>query len=282
MGTSAPQARVLGYSEQPALYNAANFQFLAYNDVYGVPANTTTTGTRLSLFMCPSNTPPGWLMNGMAPLGTMVAPGTTYFASVGSSMEWNGQMSAGPPNGPFATTLALGIRDITDGTSNTVAFGEWKTGSGTTAIFLIPSDITFVGVLPTMVSRNTPLTSMPAGSGPFYTMSGSWVAQCAAAQTTKRLPKTPTLGQSWAFGVFGYTMGTILLPPNSRISNCGTNPGGALDGAGMMNLASYHPGGANIGMCDGSVRFLKDSVSIQAIWKLGSIAQGEVMSADEY
>ena len=35
-------------------------------------------------------------------------------------------------------------------------------------------------------------------------------------------------------------------------------------------------------MCDGSVKFLKDSVNLSVIWSLGSIAQGEVISADAY
>jgi hypothetical protein len=35
-------------------------------------------------------------------------------------------------------------------------------------------------------------------------------------------------------------------------------------------------------MCDGSVRFLKDSISYQTLWALGSIAQGEIISSDSY
>ena len=35
-------------------------------------------------------------------------------------------------------------------------------------------------------------------------------------------------------------------------------------------------------MCDGSVRFLKNSVSNTTIWAIGSRTQGEVISADSY
>jgi hypothetical protein len=35
-------------------------------------------------------------------------------------------------------------------------------------------------------------------------------------------------------------------------------------------------------MGDGSVKFLKNSVSKQIVWTLGSIAYGEVISADAY
>jgi hypothetical protein len=35
-------------------------------------------------------------------------------------------------------------------------------------------------------------------------------------------------------------------------------------------------------MCDGSVRFLKNSVASQLVWSLGTRAQGEIISADAY
>jgi hypothetical protein len=35
-------------------------------------------------------------------------------------------------------------------------------------------------------------------------------------------------------------------------------------------------------MCDGSVRFLKNSTNPMTIWALGSRSQGEVISADAY
>jgi prepilin-type processing-associated H-X9-DG protein len=45
---------------------------------------------------------------------------------------------------------------------------------------------------------------------------------------------------------------------------------------------SRHPGGVNTLMGDGSVRFIKDSIN-GASWRaLGSIAGGEVISADSY
>jgi prepilin-type processing-associated H-X9-DG protein len=47
-------------------------------------------------------------------------------------------------------------------------------------------------------------------------------------------------------------------------------------------MSSYHPGGANVTMCDGSVHFLKASTSWPVVWSLGSRAQGEIISADSY
>ena len=50
----------------------------------------------------------------------------------------------------------------------------------------------------------------------------------------------------------------------------------------MIGLSSFHPGGANILMTDGSVHFLKDSINPVVILQLGSRAQGEIISTDSY
>ena len=71
------------------------------------------------------------------------------------------------------------------------------------------------------------------------------------------------------------------MPPNSKYPGCiAAGPGGPPNPA-AFEPSSYHPGGANFLMCDGSVRFAEGSLSIQTLWKLGSRAQGEIISADE-
>jgi prepilin-type processing-associated H-X9-DG protein len=91
------------------------------------------------------------------------------------------------------------------------------------------------------------------------------------------------LGREWAQGMLGHTLGTTLLPPNSSYYNCNMESwGGDFDAPGMYNLSSYHPGGANIAFADGSVRFVKSSMSWPTIWALGSRAGGEVISSDSY
>src|SRR5262249_33083100 len=105
------QARMLSFTEQAPLYNAANFALNVDQDGYDVWANISVIRTRLAMYLCPSAFAPAWNMTGTQPLQSNVAPGCNYFASTGSSLEWANASSAqypgvantvgGPPNGPF-------------------------------------------------------------------------------------------------------------------------------------------------------------------------------------
>jgi len=59
----------------------------------------------------------------------------------------------------------------------------------------------------------------------------------------------------------------------------GGPPGGFND---IITATSNHPGGVNVCMLDGSVRFIKDSTAPQTWWALGTRNQGEVISSDQY
>ncbi|MBX6312880.1 MAG: DUF1559 domain-containing protein [Isosphaeraceae bacterium] len=281
-GSSSVHMRMLHFVEQQALYNAANFSVSCFNSELGSFINSTVLLTRLSVFLCPSDIVPSWKGSANTVLKNNVAPGNNYFASFGSSLEYNASVAT-PPNGVFAFTPAgtrpVTLSSITDGTSNTIAFGEWRTGSGNINLVTIPTDAVFVGSYPPGVTPGSPGTSMPTGGAPFL----QWLSQCAAivANPANRKGKTPTLGESWAIGLNGYTLGNVLLGPNPKYPNCITSQSG-FENPGMWTLSSRHPGGANVAMCDGSVRFLKDSISLSVVWALGSRAQGEVLSADSY
>jgi prepilin-type processing-associated H-X9-DG protein len=106
-------------------------------------------------------------------------------------------------------------------------------------------------------------------------------AQCVAAVATTRTSNTASLGYTWVIGMQVRTLGNTLLPPNPRYPNFMTG-GINADPAGNLGMTSNHPGGANVLMGDGSVRFLKDSINMTTVWALGSRDQGEVISADSF
>jgi prepilin-type processing-associated H-X9-DG protein len=74
-----------------------------------------------------------------------------------------------------------------------------------------------------------------------------------------------------------------LLPPNAPpIVTYYTNTFRCSEGDGAMNPTSNHPGGVNVSFMDGSVRFIKNSVSLQTWWFMGTRGRGEIISSDTY
>ena len=57
---------------------------------------------------------------------------------------------------------------------------------------------------------------------------------------------------------------------------------GGVDVSDYVIASSNHSGGVNVLMGDGSVRFIKDSISWQIWWALGTKDGGEVVSSDSY
>jgi prepilin-type N-terminal cleavage/methylation domain-containing protein len=259
-GSWSAFARMLGFLEQAAMYNAANFWLECDQDVYGTAVNSTVSFARLSVFLCPSDPPPSYVGSGTAPLTTMIVPGNNYYTSTGSSLEWSAYTgtlsgpaitSGGLPNGPFNSAgAAIGLRDISDGSTNTVACGEWRTGDGVKATtgtipVQIPTDIVMMGSLPAGVTRNTPTVTIP--NAVLASALGPWLRQCAAnaANPAMRGNKSGTLGEAWSIGLTTFSIGNMLVPPNPKTPNCNssTASNNGINLPGVYGLSSHHPGG---------------------------------------
>jgi prepilin-type N-terminal cleavage/methylation domain-containing protein/prepilin-type processing-associated H-X9-DG protein len=290
-GTWSVQSMLLGYMEQSAIYNSCNFSIVNRNTSAGSLAQATAISNRIDGFLCPSSPLPEEENEAGRP-----NPGNNYFASVGTTLHWSEAapaFGAPPPNGVFKMACSvevagelgwtpsggpIGIRDITDGTSNTIAFGEWRTGDFNPNMISIPQDV--IGYIPW--PGDPSLMILPPGQATFQ----RWIATCAssvAASVGQYYRNMSWLAEDWDQGVFGHTFGNVLLPPNPPYPNCWTGTfAGDFDDAGMFGLSSYHPGGCNVLMADGSVRFLKNSTSRNVIWALGSRNGGEVIDASSY
>jgi prepilin-type processing-associated H-X9-DG protein len=68
------------------------------------------------------------------------------------------------------------------------------------------------------------------------------------------------------------------MPPNSLSCSIGDNTGREA----AYTASSRHSGGVNVCMADGSVRFIKSTISTTTWWALGTRAGNEVIDASSY
>ncbi len=287
-GCWSAQSMLLGYLEQQPVYNSLNFSIVNRHSEQGSSVQYTGITTRIASFLCPSSPlPRGNLENSGRP-----NPGNNYYASTGPSLHFAEGSAGGGPKGIFrvagaaelknASGGAIGIRDVSDGTSNTIAFGEWRTGDGDANKLSVPQDI--VSRIPypgTQAEMN-----MPLGAAKFT----QWIALCAGAapQSTQGggdawKTNYSGLGGDWDQGMYGHNMGNTLLAPNPQYTNCRSCTwDGDLDCPGMYGSSAFHPGGANVSMADGSVKFLKNTTALPIMWSIGSRDGGEVVSSDAF
>jgi prepilin-type processing-associated H-X9-DG protein len=279
------------------VYQSINFSYLGWSQGDGEASNFTGISSRINTFLCPSSGTPqnSVTVNGL----TRMWPGNNYFASTGSSLQWLGQKSGVAtfgPNGCFAVGgVPTSLRDITDGTANTVVFGEFRQGDWDDNKLSIQdvvgiTDYSDFGA----ANRNMDCAtcSMPAGAGglpkALALMATTWRnnsgnyggAYCNFGGSGAQRSQA---GAIWHAGLYEYSMGNLIVPPNSAYpyaqfwdTNCDSDSGH------IFGLTSFHPGGANALFGDGSVRFLKSSIAYTVLWSLGSMNAGDVISADSY
>jgi prepilin-type processing-associated H-X9-DG protein len=205
--------------------------------------------TRINTFICPSD---------VSDPHPEIGGQTNYMAAMGSWIVW--MSASGPnaglaaPNGVFYGNSATRFADVTDGLSNTAFFSERILADFTTGIVSPIADVFFSPAAPTTNAQATQLCQAiniydPASQFPLF-MGAPWInGQHVFLQVTG--PNTRSCG------FFSYLR--ACMPPSSR-----------------------HPGGVNMLMGDGSVRFVKDTVNIVTWQALGSRSGGEVLSADSY
>jgi prepilin-type N-terminal cleavage/methylation domain-containing protein/prepilin-type processing-associated H-X9-DG protein len=302
-GLWSPQSKLLPYMDQGPLYNAININMPNKWTGGGAFVNHSLSATKINSFLCPSSPQARGTIDC---LSAFQDPGNNYFASTGATTGFEfynginglfgisqGPVQHLPNNGGVGCwenpTPPISIRDITDGSSNTVAFGEWQTGDFDCSRLTIPSDVVNPVAPPWGMNNHMNFPNTQANVAAFLT----WMNSCAAyAPTTIPPVKTSNLweynmsyqGASWDQGMFGYTLGNLLLPPNPPYPNCrGCSWYGDWDcDPSVHGLSSFHPAGANICLADGSVRFLKSSTSMFIVWALGTRAGGEVVSSSDY
>ena len=260
-GTFSAHALMLPYLEQTPVYNSCNFN---WNIWYGTGAsiNATVWNTKVNAFLCPSDS-----LAGKTSLNS-------YYGSFGTGTNpWSTDT-----NGLFAPEQnAYAIATVEDGTSNTIAFVE--------------------GLVGDFNQLRTPwrqyVSGVPGNGGiQLYDARQNLPGIMALAQQCMQAIQTSPgsnndRGYRWQTGSPGLSLTNIILTPNSSqypFSGCRWDCAATcgVDFGHLHVPSSLHPGGVNVLFTDGSVRFVKSSVS-QATWMaLGSKNGGEVISSDSF
>jgi prepilin-type N-terminal cleavage/methylation domain-containing protein/prepilin-type processing-associated H-X9-DG protein len=299
---------LLQFTEALPQFNSLNFNLDIIGLAAGGYANSTVTCTNLNLLNCPSenrNTPQylftAGIYYGMTNyVGNYGGPGVISLMSgtilpannynVGTATSVVPGSTFGMPGlnyYPGATWAPVRIASITDGTSNTSLISERLIGIPAP----YPSPLVALGINNlNRCSIHSP-TGAAQGSGPTGAM--AMYLSCSTAPGTKGI-RWCGGGELWSGAFPTYLMWQSYNhfgTPNQI--NC-TNTSDPKDAAGSAPVGYYvtpigsappgsnHPGGVNCAFADGSVHYIKNSISAPTWWALGSRNLGEVVSSDSY
>ena len=254
-------ARIAPFLEQGAMFNSMNFATKPGN-----PPNTTIQRLTVAAFLCPSDP-------NIAPAPNTdsgIAGVVSYGNNVGDWYVWE---ELGPINrAAFSPNVSKSIAQMTDGLSNTLFFSESQIGH---------HEFRHCSSLGGLSYNNYPdVANSPA-------LIATIAPSCEAITLNEQGHIAWTNGSVFNSGV------TTALTPNTKVivSSSGAtapydlvtsdeNQGGPVYAA--LTADSYHPGGVNCLLGDGSVKFLKTTINGLAWRALGTIAGGEVISADSF
>ena len=266
-GTSRPAlgAVVLAYLEQANKFNQFNFDF----DVNSAAVNAPARRQDVSVYLCPSEPSNAFFTDGGERVGRI-----SYFGNIGavSDCRLDGDTRAGVFHA-FSTTVAgqtptgVPIAAITDGTSNTAMFSEVMRGLATSG---------------STIFHTTNVQSGPIDTAPGL-YDGRTVSGCAGGAVSVRIQYVGL--QYYRGGINHNSFYTHTLPINWNQKT--TDPtqqrytcGDASFRRAHIAASSYHSGGVNVELADGSVRFVRQSIDFTLWQNAGTRAGGEVGRLD--
>jgi prepilin-type N-terminal cleavage/methylation domain-containing protein/prepilin-type processing-associated H-X9-DG protein len=281
---------ILQFIEQGAAWNAYNVQMGVLGSYPGANgpirwwANTTVfLLTKINTYTCPSDATELLSAGGDSNDFFSNPPLTNYVVNLGGPILLGGYTGPLVPNisplqssgFPFAnTTGPRSMATITDGSSNTAMWSERVTGSNT----MYPISSSPQKRRRMLYASNAKLTTPAAPATVLQFLS---ICNGLPGGT---LPSDGEQGIQWQAtypGFINWNCYNHAGPPDS--TECAnTSSGIANDIYGSSPPSSFHGSGVNVAFCDGSVHFVKDTISYQPWWGLGTIAGGEAISADSY
>jgi prepilin-type N-terminal cleavage/methylation domain-containing protein len=224
-------------------------------------ANYAPVRTQVGFFRCPSD--PGRLN----PSSASSLARTNYVFSLGDSIAGNqtADLNQESTRGAFPRGYQLALASVTDGTSNTIMFGEISTiASANGANYLIATN-------PPVQGRSIegalaqPLTGANGG-----TLNSVDVRDCKQRVRggiyPTASPSTTLFGTvagfSWVRALPSHTGVYTIIGPNGASCYVGTGNTGSLaeQPPAIRTMGSYHFGGAHVVMFDNSVKFIPNEI----------------------
>ncbi|MCL2346920.1 MAG: DUF1559 domain-containing protein [Planctomycetaceae bacterium] len=252
---------LLPYIEQTAAYDAlTNVIKIPVTDgawpwngnVNWRPGSVDVRTINASCFVCPSDSNPTFQdQDGWAPGGSGHTA-STYMFSVGDAMQdfentWDDGGKAIRPRSLFNPVMWKGMGACTDGTSNTIGMSEAVKTNGTEFSMELKGGIIGSG----------------KDSG-IATDVGVRMNQCVNQVDGKSIKdgmQSRSMRGCVLFGVVGNNSFHTVLPPNSPSCVDGAPQSNTIGQWGIFAATSNHTGGVNVGLMDGSVTFVSDTVN---------------------
>ena len=245
-----PLAMLSPFMEQYNTYDALDMEMPLYGHTgvyrgpgYGVHAdNQEPVGTPVGFLFCPTDRSEKVQDDYGA---------TNYLACWGTAQPTSTGTAVFDTDGAFQQTDGVRFADIKDGTSNTAAFSESLLALGGSGPFTLTED-----------NKDLVMVSMRSG-----TLTEQLCSTLGSNVSTFR-------GARWVDGFVLYSAYYHWQPPNSDVPDCGVvSPLRSL----WIAARSRHPGGVNVALCDGSVRFISETIELDTWRGLGSRNGGEVL-----
>jgi prepilin-type N-terminal cleavage/methylation domain-containing protein/prepilin-type processing-associated H-X9-DG protein len=260
------KVRILPFVEQMNVYNAFNLNLRPSVLDGAATANRTFNHVYINVYNCPSDGNPGHPSYA----------GSSYPENLGLNWANNNYANDGPTwfLGPATTTLCGGgtvadaftspirLAAITDGTSNTVIFSEMTKGDGT-----LGRD----GLHMIYTGGPNHQCKYHGQPNPDWQMAQDCIRN---ARERNYAYKGKEWTRSYTGGGGGYTH---TMPPNTKTCVYSSVSSQTFN---LFAASSFHSGGVNVAMMDGSVRFVKNSVAYPVWTGIATRAGGEIISSD--
>jgi prepilin-type N-terminal cleavage/methylation domain-containing protein/prepilin-type processing-associated H-X9-DG protein len=256
---------LLPQMEQQPLYNAVNFSFMWGNNNIGYP-NTTPLGqqnstvrlTVINALICPSDPSPTIDSTNADEISGQQAAGSSYVGNLGDNC-----LACNPGQNTVSLCASQGYfcRGSQLGDPATISFPPSQgTGSG---IFWRECP----GVPLAQITDGTSNTFLAGEQIMKVTLWNTWVEanQCVG---------------STALPLNYLAPGVSIAGSGSTVVSNGSSDTGSW--THWYNFRSMHPGGGNFAMCDGSVRFIKNSINMFTYQAISTRGQNEIVSSDSY